>query len=225
VRERAHEIAVRRPDVPALRTVCHQIRQGWDEFYDEFASQATLGGEEHLRAWIVALRAAIRGAVADTPGLASKSERESIANEIEAWRASRDPLAIWGFVRHHVGYRTPPFLELRCLLVLDPCAWLAEFDALPAPSLMWIIVWLQIVEDPDLIEYLMSSAPPLFDSSGAWTRSAAAPIFARVIKNYAEHLYEALRRRVLAAPDDSTERATAERDLAHFRTNEPCLSG
>lgn len=216
VREVAREQALRPPDIAALRTATHDLVCGGKVFYDELISCA-LQEEERRRAWDGALRRSIRAAVEDatTLSLADKSIRE----EIEAWRGTADPLAIWQF-EHQTAAIELDF-ELHLLLRLNPKSWLEVLDQFEVPSLMWMAAWDSgLVEDPDLTEHLMAQAPPLFDENGEWTRSVAAAILVRIVSVYAEQVHRALKSRAFACPKSSEQRVAAEHAVDQFERDE-----
>lgn len=217
-RAAARELALGSPDIDALRSVTSDINAGWEAFYETFSAHA-FENEEQRRAWVTALRGAIRPAVAEVSALTFKGE--AVDSEINAWQQARDPFAIWEFANSQVDYRTYPADELHLLRLLDPRAWLEELDALPVPSLMWHVVWLSpIVEDAELLEELLIRAPPLLDEHGAWTRSVAAPILVRLIQTYGERIHRALSQEAFSSGQEGRVRTVAERALKAFEEDE-----
>lgn len=218
VRHKALELATGLPDVALLRKATSDIYLGFDVFYEMFTSHVVQTDTQRLE-WVSALRHAIRDTTTDFSGLVFARGREDVLAEVAAWNAVRDPFAVWEFT-HHIAYRDPPLIEFGILLRLDRAEWLKAFDALPAPSLMWTTAWLSLVEDPDIIEELLTLAPPLLDESGVWTRSAAVPILVQLMETHAERVHGALRGAVFGTVDGSPERAAAERISKDFEQRE-----
>jgi hypothetical protein len=213
----AREVAMAPPCIPALHAAGEQIHDGWETFGAEFSSVLLQGDAERRRTWIAALRAAIDEALVDVPGLTYKGYREHVTAEIERWKSESDPFVLWEMAKGDTYYRDYPAIELYLLRRIDQQLWLEVLDTIPAPSLMWYVVWLSsIVEDPELLEELLILAPPLFDNQGAWTRSSAILIMVRLIRTYAERVHRALVDRIFAAHDDSEKRAIVGQGCRDF---------
>jgi hypothetical protein len=125
-----------------------------------------------------------------------------------AWTERKDPFVI--FEGQYRRYRSRGETgsdrvrrRMSLLLSLSPEAWMQAIDKMPVPTLMWeAVALMQLRSSAPLIERLITSAPEVFESDGAWTGSVAALLVSDLVADQLQAVHGDWRQLLLPASDN-----------------------
>ncbi|HRI72669.1 MAG TPA: hypothetical protein PK156_50880, partial [Polyangium sp.] len=198
----------------------------WEPFHEGFIRHIR-AVPERQSTWVGIFENRFIAARDDLPSKALLiSEQSSFSAVRESWQEETNPFVVWE--------RLPDvhlFLdELRdatqMLIQLDVARGLEALDSLPFPSIMRGLLGRTFIEDRDIIEEMIKSAPAVFDDHGAWVknRNVSALLVTDLILQHANALAQEHKNVVWAGRvqigHDSMKTAATEHALKELHEKE-----
>jgi AAA ATPase domain len=222
-KERAQHLAqnvalgpVEKPRLDAARDALEGMEgHVWTSFHDAFVEQAR-ANPARARAWVDAIAAAVD---AETSGAAPSAlwprDVDAFQHRLQARRDMSDPFDVWRdrWLRREGEYRDHGFMSNVALaLRLAPAPALLAMERVPTLDMMELSL-LDARTDRELIEAMISTAPPVLLEDGQWApgHPVTALLVMELIVKHAQALDEAMGQEVWQARNAQSR---AETDVA-----------